>query len=488
MMDWSDTHDLHSFEGVKSMSRSIEARRRFLKYAGIGGALLALRSKAPAAFAGPTHLRANIIVILADDLGYGDLSSYGATDLKTPNIDGLVAAGMRFDRFYANCPVCSPTRASLLTGRFPDLVGVPGVIRTHIADNWGYLFPKAILLPQLLKRAGYHTALVGKWHLGLTSPNTPGERGFDHFHGFLGDMMDDYRTHRRHGFNYMRLNDKEVDPEGHATDLFTEWAMGYIRERSREKQPFFLYLAYNAPHAPIQPRQEWIERVKQREKGISDKRAALVALIEHLDAGVGKVLDALKDAGLADNTLVVFTSDNGGQLSLGASNGPLRAGKGDMYEGGIREPMCAVWPGRIKAGMRSDHVAMTMDLFPTVCEAAGVRIEHEIDGRSILPTLLGMNQSEEDRVLFWVRREGGNRYGGRAYYAARQGDFKLVQNSPFEPLELYNLRDDPEEGRPLDSRHPMYAKLFRALQNHITESGAVPWQKYPVDIGKPLTY
>lgn len=472
---------------MTSMSQSIEARRSFLKYAGVSGAMLALR-KGPDAFAGPTQSRPNILVILADDLGYGDLSAYGATDLRTPNIDKLIAAGMRLYSFYANCPVCSPTRASLLTGRFPDLVGVPGVIRTHITDNWGYLFPQAVLLPQLLKRAGYHTAIVGKWHLGLASPNTPNERGFDHFHGFLGDMMDDYYTHRRHGFNYTRLDNREIDPEGHATDLFTQWAIDYLRERTREKQPFFLYLAYNAPHAPIQPPREWLDRVRQQEKRIDEKRAGLVALIEHLDAGIGKVLDALDEIGLRNNTLILFTSDNGGQISLSASNGPLRAGKGDLYEGGIRVPMCAAWPGRIKAGSRCDRAALTMDLFPTICEAAGVKIEHEIDGRSILPTLTGNSQREEDRVLFWVRREGGSRYGGQAYYAARLGDFKLLQNSPFEPLELYNLRDDPKEDKPLDRKHPMYGKLFAALQGHITKSGAVPWQKYPVDLDKPLTH
>ncbi len=365
---------------------------------------------------------------------------------------------------------------------------MPGVIRTHIRDNWGYLFPQAVLLPQMLKRAGYHTALVGKWHLGLASPNTPNERGFDHFHGFLGDMMDDYYNHRRHGFNYLRLNDKEIDPQGHATDLFTQWAIDYLRERSQKKdQPFFLYLAYNAPHAPIQPPQEWLDRVKQRETGISERRARLVALIEHLDAGIGKVLDALKETGLSDNTLVIFTSDNGGQLSVGGTNGPWRAGKGDMYEGGIREPTCAVWPGRIQPGSRSDRVALTMDLFATVCEAAGVRIEHEIDGRSILPTLTGREQPEENRTLFWVRREGGGQYGGRAYYAARQGDFKLLQNSPFEPMELYNLKDDPKEQKPLGRKHPMYNKLFTALQGHITQAGAVPWQRYPVDLNHALS-
>jgi arylsulfatase A-like enzyme len=462
-------------------------RRDFLKLAGAGAVSLALSNRGSAARTAGD--KPNVLVILVDDLGYGDLSCYGATDLKSANVDALVAAGMRFDNFYANCPVCSPTRAALLTGRYPDLVGVPGVIRTHIADNWGYLFPAAVLLPQMLQRAGYHTALVGKWHLGLASPNKPNERGFDHFHGFLGDMMDDYYHHRRHGFNYLRLDDQEIDPEGHATDLFTQWAVEYLRARAqRKEQPFFLYLAYNAPHAPIQPPDEWLERVRQREPGISDRRAKLVALIEHLDAGIGKVIDTLKATGLGNNTLVLFTSDNGGQLNLGATNGSWRAGKGDMYEGGIREPMCAVWPGRIKPGSRSDRVALTMDLFATVCAAAGVPIEHEIDGRSILPTLTGAAQPDEDRTLFWVRREGGPRYGGRAYYAARQGDYKLLQNSPFEPLELYNLREDPKEVKPLDRKHPMYNRLFAALQAHVTESGAVPWQKYPVDLDRPLTH
>ena len=488
------------------MRQSTHTRRGFLKLMGTGAVTLALSRRE--ASAGPTQGKPNVVVILADDLGYGDLSSYGATDLKSPNVDKLVAAGMRFDRFYANCPVCSPTRAALMTGRYPDLVGVPGVIRTHITNNWGYLFPQAVLLPQMLKRAGYHTALVGKWHLGLASPNTPNERGFDHFHGFLGDMMDDYYNHHRHGFNYLRLNDQEIDPEGHATDLFTQWAVDYLRERSGKKeqprvegvppsergqdardttQPFFLYLAYNAPHAPIQPPQEWLDRVKQRENGISDNRAKLVGLIEHLDAGIGKVIDALKEMGLSHNTLVIFTSDNGGQLSTGATNGPLRAGKGDMYEGGIRVPMGAVWPDKIKAGSRNDRIALTMDLFPTACEAAGVRIEHEIDGRSILPTLTGRQPSQDNRILFWVRREGSGPYGGRAWYAARQGDFKLLQNSPFEPMELYNLKDDPKEEKPLGRKHPMYNRLFTALQSHITQAGAVPWQRYPVDLSKPLT-
>ncbi len=459
------------------MTTSKYARRYFLKVTGLGAASLVMPSWSLAGQKRPGG-RCNIVLILVDDLGYGDLSSYGAKDLKTPNTDRLITTGMRFDNFYANCPVCSPTRASLLTGRYPDLVGVPGVIRTHLTNNWGYLAPQAVLLPVLLKRASYHTAIVGKWHLGLESPNRPNERGFDHFHGFLGDMMDDYYTHLRHGYNYMRLNGERIYPKGHATELFTQWSIEYIHKRAKGKQPFFLYLAYNAPHTPIQPPTDWFERVKRREKGISEERAKLVALIEHLDEGIGRVMAALKESGVGENTLVIFTSDNGGQLRVGANNAALRGGKQDMYEGGIRVPMCAVWPGRIKPGSHSDCIALTMDLFPIICHAAGADFTHKIDGRSILPTLLGKPQPQEDRFLFWVRREGG-RYGGRAYYAVRYGDWKLVQNSPFEPLELYNLADDPAEQRPLGEKHKMYQELFTALRNHIIEAGAVPWQGPP---------
>ena len=428
--------------------------------------------------------RPNIIMILVDDLGYGDLASYGARDMRTPHVDALMNAGKRFDSFYANCPVCSPTRAALLSGRYPDMVGVPGVIRTHQADSWGYLSEQAVLLPEVLKKVGYHTAIVGKWHLGLRSPNTPNERGFDHFHGFLGDMMDDYWNHRRFGNNYMYLNDRTIDPEGHATDLFSTWSVDYIRSRKDAKEPFFLYLAYNAPHTPIHPPPSWVERVKKRETGISEKRAKLVAFIEHLDDGIGQVMAALKQTGLAASTLVIFTSDNGGLVHAGASNGPLRGGKQQMWEGGIKEPFCAVWPGRIPAGTRNaDCVVITMDLYPTICEAAGAAVSHTIDSRSFLPTLLGKKQPWPDRFLFWVRREG-NRYGGRAYYAARYKNFKLLQNTPFEPMQLFDLENDPKEERSLPQSHPLYRTLFTALRDHIVEAGAVPWGKYPIDVKK----
>ena len=288
--------------------------------------------------------RPNVIIILADDLGAGDLACCGAKDMQTPHLDRLFASGMRFTNFYANSCVCSPTRAALLSGRYPDLVGVPGVIRTHREDSWGYLSPSAVLLPKLLKDAGYRTAIVGKWHLGLESPNLPNERGFEHFHGFLGDMMDDYITHLRHGKNYLRLNDQEIEPKGHATDLFTTWACDFLKEQKPER-PFFLYLAYNAPHAPIQPPDEWLEKVKKRQPDLDAKRAKLVALIEHLDVA---------DVG-ADRRILVPPSILPGQvqkvqtlrlrqaLRLGVSNHARRPGD-HLRVGGTR--LTRRWLGR----------------------------------------------------------------------------------------------------------------------------------------------
>jgi arylsulfatase A-like enzyme len=424
--------------------------------------------------------RPNILLILVDDLGYGDLSCYAAEDLQTAHLDRLISGGMRFDEFYANCPVCSPTRAALLTGRYPDMVGVPGVIRTHPENNWGHLTAEAVLLPTLLREAGYHTAIVGKWHLGLTAPNRPTDRGFDYFHGFLGDMMDDYIDHRRHGINYMRLNTREIDPEGHATDLFTQWACDYLRERAEQAAPFFLYLAYNAPHTPIQPPEDWLAKVRQRELDITDERARLVAFIEHLDAGIGQVLACLDENGLAEDTLVVFTSDNGGLLSVGANNGPLRDGKGSMYEGGIKVCAGVRWPGKVAAGSRSNLRALSMDLFPTLCEAAKIAVPHGIDGRSVLPTLLGQQQPPLREYWFWRRREGGNHYAGKTIEAVRKGDWKLLQNSPFAPLELYDLGRDPQEQHDLASEHPeVLNDLAAALRKEIQRYGSVPWQPPP---------
>lgn len=425
-----------------------------------------------------TSSKPNILLILADDHGYGDVSMHAGPHIQTPNMDRIAADGMRFSRFYANSSVCSPSRASLMTGLYPDRAGVPGVIRTHAHDNWGYFRQDAVTLPNMLERAGYCTALVGKWHLGLEAENHPMRRGFQYFWGFLGDMMDDYLTHRRHDINYMRERYKQIDPQGHATDLFTDHAVELIRDQAGAQQPFFLYLAYNAPHTPIQPPPEWVDRVRQREPDASDQRVHYIALVEHLDSGIGRVLKALEQTGQLDNTLVVYTSDNGGQESVGAYCGPFRGNKGDVYEGGIRVPAACMWPAHIAAGSESDEITLLMDLFPTACEAAGVPVDHAVDGSSVLPTLLGQKQNLSSRDLYWVRREGTPRFLGLCQHAVRRGDLKLLHNSPFEPLEMFDLGTDPEETTDLrDTRPGPFADMTRLLQYEMQVAGGVPWQR-----------
>lgn len=422
--------------------------------------------------------RPNILIILADDLGRGDYGAADSPDLQTPHLDRLAREGLTFQNWFANSPVCSPTRAALLTGCYPDRVGVPGVIRVETpADSWGFLQPGIPTLPQALAAGGYHSALIGKWHLGTHSPNTPTERGFDFFHGFLGDMMDDYWTHQRHGLNWMRRNQEVIAPEGHATDLFTAWACQYLEDRARASGPFFLYLAYNAPHSPIQPPPAWLAQVQQRHPELSPARAQLAALIEHLDHGVGQVLETLERCRLAENTLVVFTSDNGGQRNLAAHNGPWRGGKGEVYEGGLRVPGLARWPGKIAPNTATDRLTLTLDLFPTACAAAAVPVPAGIDGRSFLPTLEGRAEADAPRDLYFVRREGGPAFGGKTIEALRRGDWKLLQNSPYAPSELYNLRRDPGETTNLADEEPeIRRQLQQALSLHLQRGGQVPWQ------------
>ncbi len=446
-------------------------RRQFIKHAtgllAAGAVSQSIESHA--------NERPNILVILVDDQGFGDLNSYGASDLNTPYIDSIGEKGVRFHNAYSNCPVCSPTRAALLSGRFQDLVGVPGVIRTHANNSWGYLAPSARLLPQILQDSGYKTACIGKWHLGLEAPNVPNQRGFDYFKGFLGDMMDDYYSHLRHGNNYMRENESEINPEGHATDLFTDWAVDYIKQQSSEN-PFFLYLAYNAPHTPIQPTQESVETYLKRHPDADPQRAKMAGFVEHIDESVGRVFSALKQKGLFENTFIVYTSDNGGRRDMGASNGSWRDNKGTLYEGGIRVPMLAQWPGVISKKQSTDKIALSMDIMPTVLEAAGVIPPSEIEGRSFLPTLKGHNQGREDRDLFFTRKEGGKFNGGRIA-CIRRGDWKLLQPMPGEPYELYNLTDDPLESTDLYKSKPTVAsELQTALEAQLAKYDKAPWQ------------
>ncbi len=426
---------------------------------------------------GSTAEQPNFLLIFTDDHGYGDVSTYGPSDVRTPHIDRIAAEGMLFTTMRANCTVCSPSRAALLTGRYADRVGVPGVIRTKKEESWGYFDPKVPTLANTLGTAGYHTALIGKWHLGLESPNTPNERGFTHFHGFLGDMMDSYTTHQRHGNNYMRRNAEVIAPEGHATDLFSDWAADYLRGRAKTPdQPFFLFLAYNAPHFPIEPPAEWLEKVKQRSPEMDEKRAHNVAFTEHLDAGIGRVLAALDDSGLARNTVVVFTADNGGSLLHAQNNDPWRGGKQEHYDGGLRVPFMVRWPATIAPGSRSDHAGLVFDLFPTFTELAGAKPAADIDAVSLTQILKGGTITVR-RDLYFVRREGGLTYGGNCYEALIRGDWKILRNDPFSPYELYNLKEDPQEKNDLAATNrKKFEELSTEIRHHIQRGGITPWQ------------
>ncbi|MEX0330043.1 MAG: sulfatase-like hydrolase/transferase [Puniceicoccaceae bacterium] len=434
-------------------------------------------------FIGLTVLSAkqqNVLIIMVDDLGYADLSCYGSKDMRTPALDKLVSEGMRFNEFYSNSCVCSPTRAALLTGRYPELVGMPGVNRLHNDDSWGFLTKDTIMLPELFQKAGYTTSLIGKWHLGIVEGNRPNQRGFGEFKGFLLGMMDDFWEHSRQGMHQMRRNETPIYPKGHATDLITEWSIEALQRDAASEKPFFQFLAYNAPHFPVQPPIEWLYRVKKREPGIEETRARMVAFVEHLDYGIGQVLDALDDLNLRDETIVVFTSDNGGLLSVGSNNGSLREGKTHVYEGGIKVPTCIRWPGRIKAGQSTEFSALTMDIIPTLAELCDIPVEHEIEGRSFSKLLLTGEQEAFQRPVFhmWLQKY-------KTKESIRAGDWKLL-NDQWHPLgerdgvtyELYNIACDPGEQKNLaDSLPERTEEMASSLEAHMQNTQKIEWRR-----------
>ena len=420
----------------------------------------------------------NFLIIYTDDQGYGDTSMYGKKGIETPNMDRIAKEGMLFTRMRANCTVCTPSRAALITGIYADRAGAPGVIRNERSRSWGYLSPEVPTIADELNKLGYHTALVGKWHLGTAAPNLPNDRGFALFHGFLGDMMNDYYHHKRGGVNWLRKNKEVVEENGtHATNLFTNWADAYLKDRStRKDEPFFLFLAYNAPHFPIQPPKEWVEKVKKREPSMSEERVQAVAFVEHTDEQIGRILKSLEDYDLADNTVVFFTSDNGGSSPHFQENDPWRGGKQDHYDGGLRVPFAVRWPGTIKAGAKSDYQGLTFDIFPTCIESAGGKPREDLDAVSLLPLLKSEDFSTPDRELYFVRRDGGGDRVGMAYHALIKDGYKLMHNSPMSGLELYNLTQDPLETTDIFKKEPQRAqRMITRMERHLQRGGMTPW-------------
>lgn len=404
----------------------------------------------------------NIVILLADDLGRADLS-YAGSDIKTPHIDRLVATGVRLDRFYA-CPVCSPTRAGLLTGRWPIRYGI---MRTVIPPWSDYGLPvEERTLPQALAASGYtRRGIFGKWHLGHSKrAYLPPQRGFTHFYGHYNGALD-YFTHVREGEVDWHRNDETVKEEGYTTDLIAREAVRFIEE-SAPQEPFLLYVPFNAPHSPFQAKPEDLAKYPQRQ----GNKKTYAAMIDAMDQAIGRVLAAIARRPDADNTFVLFCSDNGGHLPV-ASNLPLRDGKSSVYEGGIRVAAAVRWPaGGLKDGRVCAEPMGYIDVLPTALRLAGAKQNAEgppIDGRDVLDVMRGAQPAPERPWFSYIAP------GDREMASVHVGDWKLVlaggkvlgaEIDPKTNVELFNLRDDPNEKTNLAAAQPEHvARLRRHL-------------------------
>jgi arylsulfatase B len=396
-----------------------------------------------------------VVIFLADDLGWHDVG-YHASEIRTPNIDRLAGEGVRFERAYS-FPVCSPTRSGLMTGRSPMRLGVAyTVIRPW--SNYGVPVRERFM-PQAFRDAGYQTAITGKWHLGHGHKKfLPRSRGFDHAYGQLNGAIDYYTHERETGLDWNR-DGKSVREEGYTTFLLAAEAERLIRQRDRAR-PMFLYVPFNAPHAPLEAPPEYLSRYSN----IADqKRRTFAAMVEAMDASIGRVLGTLNDEGMAANTLVLFFSDNGGPTVSGAVNTPLRGAKGTTFEGGIRVPAAMRLPGRLKAGTVSQQVMTMMDYFPTLTAACAVRPGNRLpfDGRNLWPAITaGKVQPRED--LLFVHETSDE-----VRLAVHHGEWKLVREEPAGgPARnyLFRIAEDPEERNNLAEKNP---KLVEELARRI---------------------
>ena len=469
------------------MNRIID-RRHFLKSAGLGAAALAVTgcgTSLTGSRAGKAVRKPNIIFVMADDLGYGDLGCYGQQQIRTPNIDRMAVEGMRFTDHYAGSTVCAPSRCSLMTGVHTGHTYVRG--NREIQPMGQLPLPSGTMtLPRMLKKAGYTTALVGKWGLGgPDSTGIPNRQGFDHFFGYLC---------QRHAHNYypefLFRNEQRVplrnkvagnraDGAGVATekvdysyDLMEAEALRFVEEN--KNGPFFLYMAVTLPHANNEAGKRGMEVPDYGVYAGTDwpePQKGHAAMITRLDRGVGRLLRKLTELGIDENTVVFFTSDNGPHREGGAdpeffdSNGPLRGIKRDLYEGGIRVPLVVRWPGRIEAGAVTDHVSAFWDFMPTFATLSGGRASADSDGLCMVPTLLGApGKQRRHRFLYWEFHERGSTQ------AVRFGRWKAVRSAG-GPLELYDLQNDIGETDNVADRHPeVVAKIEEYLSRARTES------------------
>jgi arylsulfatase A-like enzyme len=414
----------------------------------------------------------NVVFILMDDLGWADLGCYGSTFHETPNLDKLAARGVRFTNGYAACPVCSPTRASILTGKYPARLHLtdflPGrsdrpsqkLLRPTILDH---LPLEENNLARALKPAGYVSACIGKWHLG--GPDySPEKQGFALNVGGSkgGSPPGGY-------FKFKAPNLTAKDDQEYLTDRLTNEAIAFLRQN--KDKPFFLYLAHYAVHIPLQAKKDLVAKYQAKPKPKQGQDNPIyAAMVESMDESVGHVLKTLEELKIADRTMVVFTSDNGG-LSVkegpntpATSNAPLRAGKGYLYEGGVREPLIVVWPGVVKPGRVCDVPVCSIDFYPTLLEIAGVKPARGqvIDGVSLMPLLRGNGELKRE-ALYWHYPHYSNQ-GGKPGGSVRQGAYKLIEFYEDGRRELYNLKDDPGEKTDLAAKEPAEtARLHKML-------------------------
>ena len=402
--------------------------------------------------------RPNVVLIITDDVGYGDFGSYGAPDIRTPHIDGLAKDGVRLTDFYANGATCTPTRTGLISGRYQQRFALERPLSGASSADGGLGLPaNGRSLPQLLKDSGYATALVGKWHLGYRPEFSPRAHGFDYFFGFKSGFTDYYQHTDGAGLADLFENDGAVEAKGYMTDLITERSVRFI-EQNRQR-PFFIDVAYNAAHWPYQPPgQPSTARDNGRHLGPFDDstatRAQYVAMLEHADQGVGRILAALDRLGLTQNTVVIFTNDNGGEWL--SRNTPLFQHKGTVWEGGIRVPAILRWPGRIPAGVVSGQVGITMDLTATILAATATPVPAaaRLDGINLLPVLEGRVPAIE-RTLFWRIS------GPRPQQAVRAGDWKLIFDGG--RAMLFNVRTDLGERENMIGRRSDIARRLQPL-------------------------
>ena len=447
----------------------------------------------------------NVIFILADDLGIGDLGCYGQRKIRTPNIDRLAAEGIRFTQHYSGSSVCAPSRCALMTGKHMGHAVVRNNgQRAPGAEGQTPMPPDTATVAQLMKRAGYATGTIGKWGLGMPEDkSSPRNFGFDYSYGYLCQSV----AHTFYPPHLWRNDERElitsnppydvsmrgaIEPSGqiYAHDLMADDALKFVRDN--KAKPFFLYLAFTIPHLSLQVPEEslaeyrgkWPETPFTNTKHYANHdtpRAAYAAMITRMDRDIGRLMTTLKELGLDENTLVLFSSDNGAVFPLSGtdpaffgSTGGLRGFKQDLYEGGIRTPLVARWPGKIKAGTVSDHVSAFWDFLPTMAELAGVETPKETDGLSYLPALLGQPTQKTHDFLYWEYHSGGSAQ------AVRMGDWKAIRNgvkkNPKAPLELYDLKADPAEAKDIATQHPeLVAKAREIMQREHTPCAVAAW-------------